>query len=183
MPGGPARWLSALALAMPCALRAQVALAPTTTAPAAWERFALRVANPTDTPTVAVAIRLPDGVTVMGVDAPPGWTGRFTAATDTSPQTIEWTGGTLAFREFREFAFFGRVAPNLRTGDLVFPVRITRVNGTTVNWAPGGAGVAPTVRVRAVTTITPAAAFTLAAFALGTAVVAVAMAVARRSRR
>jgi hypothetical protein len=180
MTGRLLPWLAAFALTIPGALEAQVALVPTTTAPAAWERFALRVANPTDTPTVAVTLRLPDGVTVMGVDAPPGWTARFTAATETTPQTIEWAGGPMAYREFREFPFFGRVAPNLRTADLVFPVRITRANGSTVDWAPDGAGVAPTVRVRAVTAITPAAAFTLAAFALGLTVVAIALALSRR---
>lgn len=180
MPHRPVVWLATAALAAPGVLGGQVAFAPATTTPAAWERFALRVANPTDTPAVAVTIRLPDGVHVLGVDAPPGWTARFAAATDSTPQIIEWTGGTIHQREFREFPFLGRVAADLRTGDLVFPVRLTRASGATVDWAPGGAGTAPTVRVRAITVVSPAAAFALAAFALGLAVVAIALALSRR---
>ena len=173
-------WFVTALLIAPAALPGQIVLAPPTTVPAAWERFSLRVANPTDTPTVTVSVRLPDGVQVLGVDAPPGWTPRFVAATSSTPQTIEWTGGAIGHREFREFAFLGRVAANLRTGDLVFPVRLTRANGTTVDWAPGGAGAAPTVHVRAITVISPAAAFALAAFALGVGTVAIALALSRR---
>jgi uncharacterized protein YcnI len=175
-------WTAPVIAFTPLALSAQVMLAPPSTLPAAWERFSLRVANPTDTPTVSVTVRLPDGIHVLGVDAPPGWTSRFAPATATTPQTIEWSGGTIGQRELREFAFLGRVAADLRSGDLVFPVRLTRANGSAVDWAPGGAGVAPTVRVRAITVISPAAAFALAAFALGVSVVAIALALSRRGR-
>lgn len=173
-------FLTTAALITPWAVQAQVMLAPPTTTPAAWERFALRAANPNDTAVVAVSIRLPDGVRMLGVDAPPGWSARHTGATDSTAQIIEWAGGRIERGEFREFAFLARVAADLRSGDLVFPVRLTRVNGASVDWAAGGAGSPPTVRVKPITVVSPAAAFALAAFALGIAVVAIAVALSSR---
>jgi len=173
-------WLLAASLVVIRTAGGQVMLAPPTTTPAAWERFAVRAANPNDTPIVSVTIRLPDGVRMLGVDAPTGWTARYTAATDSTSQTIEWGQGRIERGEFREFPFLVRVAPDLRSGDLVFPVRITRLNGSSLEWAAGGAGAPPTVRVRAITVVSPAAGFALAAFALGLATVAIALTLSRR---
>ncbi|MBI2615306.1 MAG: DUF1775 domain-containing protein [Gemmatimonadetes bacterium] len=162
-------------------LWAQIALDPPSVTPAAWERFTLRVVNQTDTPTVAVRITLPEAVQVLGVGAPPGFTARLQPATDSSAPSIEWSGGRVDRGAFYEFAFLGRVAPDARPGaELVFPVRLTRASGSTVDWARGGASRAPTVSIRGTTAISPAGAFALAGAATGLAILALVLAVVRR---
>lgn len=162
-------------------LSAQVALVPPSVTPTAWERFTLRVVNQTDTPTVAVRVVVPEAVQVLGVAAPPGFTTRLEPATDTSAPVIEWSGGRIDPGAFYEFAFLGRVAPDARPGsELVFPVRLTRANGSTVNWAPGGAGRAPTVSIQGATAVSAAGAFALAGAATGLAILALVLAVVRR---
>jgi uncharacterized protein YcnI len=182
MPRLAIAWFLAAAAVAPSVTHAQVMLAPPTTTPAAWERFALRVANANDTTIVTVTIRLPDGARLIGVDAPAGWTPRYRAATDSTAQAIEWSGSSIPRDHFREFPFLARIAPDLRSGDLVFPVRITRANGASVEWAAGGAGAPPAVRVNSITVVTPAAAFALAAFALGLAILAMTLALSGRRK-
>src|SRR5262245_732278 len=84
----------------------QVAVSPTALTPASMERLAVRVANPSPSPIILVAVAVPEAITVLGVEAPPGWTARVFAASDTTPQAVEWSGSALAAREFKEFAFF-----------------------------------------------------------------------------
>lgn len=166
---------------MVCALPAQVALDPPSVTPAAWERFALRVVNQTDTPTVAVRITLPEAIQVLGVSAPSGFTPRLEPATDASAPGIEWSGGRVERGALVEFAFLGRVDPNARPGArLVFPVRITRANGATVEWTRGGAGQPPVVTVQGTTAISASGAFALAGAATGLAILALVLALVRR---
>jgi len=160
---------------------AQVALDPTSVTPAAWERFTLRVVNQTDTPTVAVRIALPGAIQVLGVAAPPGFAARHEPATGNTAAAIEWSGGRVDRGALYEFAFLGRVAPDARPGaELVFPVRLTRANGSTVDWAPGGAGRAPAVSIQGTTVLSAAGAFALAGAATGLAVLALVLSLVRR---
>lgn len=158
---------------------AQVSISPRTVEPADIVRFAIQVANPSDTAVVTVRVEVPEVLAMLGVDAPVGWTRRQIAATDTTPQAIEWSGGQLGRREFQEFAFFARLGANVRRTTLFFPVRIGRADGTTRDWRPGGYGQAPEVEIRGTVGITPGAAFTLAAAALGLAALGVALALRR----
>lgn len=162
-------------------LPAQIALDPPSVVPAAWELLTLRVVNQTDTPIVAVRIALPEAIQVLGVAAPPEFAGRHQPATEDAPSVIEWSGGRVDRGVLAEFAFLARVAPDARPGaELVFPVRLTRANGSTVDWALGGAGRAPTVSIRGATAISAAAGFALAGAATGLAILALVFSLARR---
>ncbi|MBI1966766.1 MAG: DUF1775 domain-containing protein [Gemmatimonadetes bacterium] len=157
----------------------QVAVTPTTIAPAELERVAVRVVNPADSPIVAVRVEVPEALAMLGVDAPPGWSARRVAATESSAPAIEWTGGRLASGEFREFAFFVRLGADARRVPLVFPVRIRRADGTVREWRSGGDAPAPEIQIRGTVGVTPGGAFVLAAGALGLAALAVALALRR----
>jgi uncharacterized protein YcnI len=136
--------------------QAQVSIHPRSTTPASWERFAIRVVNGTDTATTGVRVDVPDAVTVLGVEPTAGWTTRRDAGSDSSPQFVEWSGGKLLRGEFLEFAFLGRVIGDARRTDLVFPVTLTQLS------------------VRGVTAI--------AGTALGVALIALILAIARGRR-
>ncbi len=171
----------ALGAAAPGILPAQVVLDPPSVTPAAFERFAFRVANQSDTPTVAVRVTVPEAIQVLGVGAPPGWTAQLRPASDTAAPVIEWSGGQVAPGAFYEFTFLGRVAADARPGsELIFPVRLTRAGGSTVDWAWGGAGRPPTVAIRGTAIVSPAGAFALAGAAVGLSILALVLALVRR---
>ncbi len=168
-------------MAVPSVLTAQVVLDPPSVTPAAFERFAFRVVNQSDTPTVALRVTIPEAVQVLGVGAPPGWTARLQPASDTAAPVIEWSGGRVDAGGFTEFTFLGRVAADARPGsELVFPVRLTRASGSTVDWAWGSEGRPPTVAIRGTAAISPAGAFALAGAAMGLAILALVLALTRR---
>ncbi len=160
---------------------AQIDLYPPTVKPAAWERFALRAVNQTDTAFVAVRLAVPEAIMVLGVEPLPGWEVRLIAGSDTTPQIIEWSGGELLKGEFLEFAFFGRLPGDARRRELVFPVHLTRASGSVVAWDRGSSGgEAPTVQIVGTTSVTGWAALALAGVAVGVSALALALAVSRR---
>src|SRR5574341_423675 len=154
----------------------QVAVSPTALAPAGLERVALWVANPAESPVVAVRVEVPEALAVLGVDAPPGWMSRVVPASDTSPQAIEWSGGALERGAFREFAFFARLGAAARQVSLVLPVELRRADGSVRRWRPGGDAPAPEIQVRGSVGVTAGGAFTLAAAAAGLAALGIALA-------
>ncbi|MBI4421653.1 MAG: DUF1775 domain-containing protein [Gemmatimonadetes bacterium] len=164
---------------------AQVAIYPPTTTPATWERFAVRVVNQTDTPTVAVRVEVPQAVTIMGVDGGRMWPFRMTPGTDSTPQHIEWRGGPIRKGEFREFAFLGRLAADARQEDLVFPMRIERASGSVVEWRRGRGEnyAAPRVEVLGTARLSPAGMLAMAGAAVGIAILALVVAIARGAPR
>jgi len=172
--------LFVFALALPLPARAQVALTPPALEPGAFERLALRVANAAPSPVVHVRLVVPDAVAVLGVDAPPGWTGRLIPVTDSTPQAVEWTGGELPTGGFREFAVFARLAADVRRADLVFLLQLTRLDGSTVSWRRGGEGAPLIVGVRGTTTVSTWGATALAGAAAGLAMLALVLALYRR---
>ncbi len=159
---------------------AQIDLYPPTVKPAAWERFALRAINQTDTAFVAVRLTVPEAIMVLGVEPVAGWEARLIPSGEGTPPAIEWTGGELVRGEFLEFAFFGRLPGDVRRQPLVFPVHMTRANGSVVEWGRGGSGAAPTVRIVGTTTVTGWASLALAGVATGLAALAIALALAKR---
>ena len=136
-----------LATASPPIAAAQVSISPRIVEPADLARFAIQVANATDTAIVTVRVEVPEALAILGVDVPPGWTQQQVTATDSTPPAIEWAGGRLGQREFQEFAFFARLGANVRRTTLFFPVRIGRADGSARDWRPGGYGQAPEVVV------------------------------------
>lgn len=161
----------------PWAAHGQATISPRNTTPAAWERFAVRVVNQTDTATVAVHIDVPDAVTILGVQPVPRWSVRQVAATVSAPQSIEWHGGELRRGEFHEFVFLGRLAGDARQTELVFPVRLTRSDGSIVEDRGLRVAIEGRTRlsVRGVTAV--------AGTALGVALIALMVAVSARQRR
>ncbi len=162
-------------------LEAQVDIDPTAVKPAAWERFALRVVNQTDTAFTRVRLTVPEVVMILGVEPLPGWTFTLIAASDTSPQSIEWSEGTHLRGEYREYAFFGRIPADARRRELVFPVALTRASGSVVEWnRRRETGAPPTVQIVGTTGISPWASMALAGGAAGIAILALTLAVSRK---
>ena len=177
--------LSAVLLAASAAapLEAQVDLEPATVKPAAWERFALRVVNQTDTAFTRVRLTVPEVIMVLGVEPVSQWTFQLTASTDTTPQFIEWVGGNLLRGEYREFAFFGRIPGDARRSQLVFPVVLTRASGSLVEWnRRRDTGAPPTIQIVGTTSVTAWGSVALASVAVGIAVIALALAATARKR-
>lgn len=161
----------------PPAAPGQATISPRNTTPAAWERFALRVVNQSDTATVSVHVDVPDAVTILGVQPVPQWSVRQTAATPSSPQSIVWHGGELHQGELQEFVFLGRVAGDARQTDLVFPVRLARIDGSVVE--ERGLRVAIEGRTR----LSIRGVMAIAGTALGVALIALMVAVSARQQR
>ena len=162
-------------------LDAQVDIDPATVKPAAWERFVLRVVNQKDTAFTRVRLTVPEVVMILGVEPLPGWTFTLIAASDTNPQSIEWSGGSHLRGEFREYAFFGRIPADARRRELVFPVELTRANGSVVEWnRRSETGAPPTVQIVGTTGITAWASLALAGVAVGIAILALALAMSRK---
>ena len=161
---------------------AQVAIDPTTTQPAAWERFAVRIANPSDTAVVAVRVEVPEAITILGVEPLAGWSAAVIAATDTTAQTIRWLGGELMRREFLEFAFLGRVMGDARRRTLVFPVHVTWASGQRHSWSglPGSRRAAPRVAMVGPAQLSIRGSVALAGVAIALSVIAIALTFAQR---
>lgn len=159
-------------------LAAQVSVAPTTVEPAAWERFAIRVAGAGDSAVVKIRVDLPDAIAVLGIEPIPGWTFAHAMATDSTPATVTWTGGSLVGVEFREFALLARVAGDARRADLVFPVHITFAGGSEVRFAgpPGSPRAAPRVAIVGGSDLSAKGAFAMAGVAIALALVALGVA-------
>jgi uncharacterized protein YcnI len=160
---------------------AQVAINPVTTTPAAWERFALRVINQTDTPTVSVRLEVPAAVSLLGVEDKPGWTWEKAVMPDSGPTVVTWKGGSVKRGEFAEFPFLGRLKADARQEDLVFPVQIVRASGSAVEWRRGRGEdyAAPRVEVAGTVRISAAGQMVLAGTAIGIALLALVVAIAR----
>jgi hypothetical protein len=123
-------------------------------------------------------------VAVLGVEPLEGWEFTIIPATDSTPQAVEWSGDSLLAGEFREFAFLARLAEDARRRELVFPVRVTKANGSIVEWTHGrGAGPPPVVNVVGGAAITVWGAVGLAGGAVGIAILALALSIAAQRPR
>lgn len=161
------------------ALAAQVVIQPTTVTAGAITRYAVQVANLRDVAIAHVRVELPPALTVLGVDAPTGWTSRFVPATDTSPQAIEWSGAALAPHDLHEYAFLARLTGAAQQHLLVFPVRLRGTDGRSTDWQGAGPAPAPVVQIEGGVGVTSGGAFALAAGAFGIALLAIGLAVKR----
>jgi uncharacterized protein YcnI len=166
---------------IPAFAAAQVAVAPSSVEPAAFERLALRVANPDSSPVTRVRLEIPDVLTVLGVDAPAGWAWRLAAGTDTSAAAVEWFGDSLPQGAFREFPVLVRPGSDVRDITLVFPVWVEHADGRTIGWTRGGDARPPTVSIRATTGLSVRGAVALAGGAIGLAALALVLALHRRA--
>lgn len=144
------------------------------------ERFALRVASGSE-PTSRVVLRIPDAVTVLGLEPSADWTFVLNPPTAQSSATIEWSDGRLEPGEFREFAFFARLAGDARRKELIFPVTITRADGDEIQYSfTEGNTPPPVVLIVGSTAVSPWGAVGLAGVAVAIAIVALALSASRR---
>lgn len=158
-----------------------MSVTPAAIEPAAFERLAVRVANPGPSAVVVVRLDVPTALSVLGVDAPPGWAWRVEPSTDSTPRAIVWSGDSLGAGAFREFALLVRLAGDARQRTLLLPLRLQHADGRTVTWTRGGDAPAPVVRIGATTAVSVRGAVALGGGALGLAALAVVLALHRRT--
>ena len=162
-------------------LEAQVDISPRSIEPAQWERIAVRVASRGESPTVVVRVYVPEVIAVIGVEARPGWVFQNSGATDSTPQSIEWTGGEIQSGEFAEFAFLGRLAADVRRKNLIFPVTLVSGDGSAVEFGRGRKRRAPpTMFIAGSTRVTPWATIAAAGVAVGISLLTLALVVSKR---
>ncbi|HEX9691464.1 MAG TPA: hypothetical protein VGA22_05140 [Gemmatimonadales bacterium] len=150
----------------------QVVIDPPRIEPTAWTRISFGVINTGTSPWTVVRVTVPDAIAVLGVDAPPGWKAAWLPATDSTPQTITWSGGAVHRAGLGTFVFLGRVGADVPRRELRFPVELTDASGTVRELRRGGDGIEPRMLIAGTTQISPWAAFALAGAAFGLAVLA-----------
>ncbi len=112
----------------PPAVTAQVNVRPFSIAPGVWERLSIQVANPLDSPIVAIRVEIPPDMVVAGVEPRPEWPFQVDSLSD-GGQTIEWRGGWVAQGELQEFGFLARLRSDSDADRVPLPVHLTRVGG------------------------------------------------------
>jgi len=112
--------------------------------------------------TIAVSVKLPEGLSDVAFQAKPGWKRTVTMAKLAKPITVEgetvtdrvstvtWSGGSIAPGEFDEFGISAHV-PNTPGRVLVFPALQTYTGGEVVRWigAPDADAPAPRIQLTA----------------------------------
>jgi uncharacterized protein YcnI len=135
-----------VALVAAPAAAAHVTLNPRDAAADSFARFAVRVPNERPSAdTIAVSVKLPEGLSDVAFQAKPGWKRTVTMAKLAKPVTVEgetvtdrvatvtWSGGSIAPGEFDEFGISAHV-PNTPGRVLVFPALQTYTGGDVVRW-------------------------------------------------
>ncbi len=85
-----------------------VRISPTEAATGATERYSMRVPTERQSPTVRLEIEFPVAVSVISLEASPGW--RIDQKKDTQGRITGavWSGGSIPFAEYRDFYFEAR---------------------------------------------------------------------------
>jgi uncharacterized protein len=153
----------AIALVAAPAAAAHVTLNPRDAEADSFARFAVRVPNERPSAdTIAVSVKLPEGLSDVAFQAKPGWRRTVTMAKLAKPITVEgetvtdrvaavtWSGGSIAPGEFDEFGISAHV-PNTPGRVLVFPALQTYTGGEVVRWigAPDADEPAPSIQLTA----------------------------------
>lgn len=116
-------------------LAAQVNVRPSRIAPGVWERLSIQVANPLDSPIVAIRVEVPSDMVVVGVEPHPEWPFQVDTLSD-GGQAIEWRGGWVARGELQDFGFLARLRSDSDAKRVALPVHLTRVGGHVESLAP-----------------------------------------------
>ena len=153
----------ALGLVAAPAAAAHVTVNPRDAPADSFARFAVRVPNEQESAdTIAVSVKLPEGLSDVAFQAKPGWKRTVTMAKLAKPITVEgetvsdriatvtWSGGSIAPGEFDEFGISAHV-PNTPGRVLVFPALQTYTGGEVVRWigAPNADEPAPRIQLTA----------------------------------
>jgi uncharacterized protein YcnI len=129
--GLPALVLAA-AFAGPAAAHVQVL--PSTVAPGDPTLFTVLVPNESNSETVKVELKIPDGVIPFSFEEAPGWRRVERLAADQSLDVVEWSGA-LPPGEFVRFSFLA--ATPEAEGEIAWPAVQSYEDGTKVRWIGG----------------------------------------------
>jgi uncharacterized protein YcnI len=88
----------------------------TTVAACSYAKFVVRVPTEKPIPTVRLVLAVPPGVTVFATQAKPGWNVAL-ATSKGRVVSIDWSGGSIAPRQFDEFAFMAQTPKGAGTVD------------------------------------------------------------------
>ena len=130
-----------LALVVPAVAQAHIEITPDTATPATRTTFTLTVPNErTESATVGIAIRLPEGVSdPSGVNAD-GWTA--TLASDAGHPVLRWSGATITGEHTATFTFSATM-PDVDGAELMFPATQTYASGQIDRWIESADGDRP----------------------------------------
>jgi uncharacterized protein YcnI len=128
---------------------AHVEITPETVPPDSVARFTIEVPTERKVPTVKVEVKLPQGLTDVGVATKPGW------GASNRGGVISWSGGRIPPGQSAKFSFTAHV-PDTPGKELVFPAIQTYASGPVERWifGPNSDTPAPRVMVEAATTTT-----------------------------
>jgi len=138
-------WIVMFTLVLPATAWAHVTVQPRQSTPGAEERYTVRVPTEGAVTTTSLHLEIPDGVTVLGVDAAEG------ATFETEKQGDRIVGITWSTeikpKEASEFSFRARNPPG--SVELTWKARQHYADGTATDWV----GPAGDRRPAAVTTL------------------------------
>jgi uncharacterized protein YcnI len=136
-------------MALSSAAGAHVTVWPKESVAAAHEKYSVRVPNEKSADTVAVELRIPDGVRAVSFEEKPGWTVVPQRDAKGAVVSVRWQG-RLAPQRFVEL---GLIAVNPDApGELVWTAVQTYADNSTVEWSGTPGSPAPAAR----TAIVPA---------------------------
>jgi uncharacterized protein YcnI len=110
---------------------AHVQVTPTLVAPRDPVLFTVLVPNESDSPTVSVELRIPDGVVPFAFEPVPGWKRTETRAANQALERVVWRG-SLPAGSFVRFSFLASTPP--QPGSIVWRALQTYRDGTVVRW-------------------------------------------------
>jgi len=135
------------AAALATSASAHVTVAPQASAPAAREKYELRVPNERKSATITVEIRFPAGMRVSAVEQKPGWHAEALRDSAGNLTGVRWIGN-LPPEQFTEFGLLGQ---NPAGGsELVFTATQAFADGTKIEWSGAANSKTPAARVRLV---------------------------------
>jgi len=133
------------AAALATSASAHVTVAPQASAPAAREKYELRVPNERKSATITVEIRFPAGMRVSAVEQKPGWHAEALRDSAGNLTGVRWIGN-LPPEQFTEFGLLGQ---NPAGGsELVFTATQAFADGTKIEWSGAANSKTPAARVR-----------------------------------
>ncbi len=124
-----------LSLCMVTPAFAHVGVNPKQVGVASFQTFTIGVPNERDTPTIALRLLVPDGVSYVSPNVKPGWTidiKKTGEGEDAKVSEISWTGGSIPSGQRDDFLFSVQVPVKETT--LAWKAYQTYQDGTVVSW-------------------------------------------------
>jgi uncharacterized protein YcnI len=121
----------AIAAAVPAAAMAHVQVSPSVAAPADPTLFTLLVPNESDSPTVQIDLKIPDGVIPFSFEETPGWERTEQRTENGALDVVTWKG-SLPAGAFVRFSFLASTPDT--TGQISWPAVQRYEDGSVVRW-------------------------------------------------